>query len=337
MAFLINPDAQSVFFAKIFGPTHPVTETAKALVAAGVTFEVSMYTIKANAPGKKLPSMNTTYGTTTIMKGLAPPSVMAQNKLLIESWINEVALKMGMVVPAPTQPKPKSDPQVTQSGPAALMLTGYDATKKLLTIKKVVDMTGLSVLDAKELIESVGLYGSVKIKEFDSIPQAEVAASVLFNVAASTNVVQVATSTVVSVFDPTKPTPPQPTFNFDSPVAPKPVPEVIKLKDAQALGQKVHSTSVGSVYYCIGIGEHIKVAARLKGEAISIRAEWIGTPTADLAKLKEAGLDMKEGYASIHFGTQGVPVPRVIGAFLVGTGIQWKQSVTNGSELAIGG
>ena len=34
---------------------------------------------------------------------------------------------------------------------------------------------------------------------------------------------------------------------------------------------------------------------------------------------------------------QDVPLQRVIGAFLVGTGINWKAVVTNGAELVIGG
>jgi hypothetical protein len=45
---------------------------------------------------------------------------------------------------------------------------------------------------------------------------------------------------------------------------------------------------------------------------------------------------MKPNYASVHFGAEGVPLQRVIGAFLVGTGINWKAAVMNGSDLVIG-
>lgn len=117
----------------------------------------------------------------------------------------------------------------------------------------------------------------------------------------------------------------------------KPVPSVIHLKDAKALGQQVHGTSTGSVYYTIALSEHVKVAARLyKSGSISIRAEWTDTPTDELAKLSAAGVGMKGNYGSIHFDASGVPIERVVGAFLVGTGIKWKSVIMSGADLVIG-
>jgi len=117
----------------------------------------------------------------------------------------------------------------------------------------------------------------------------------------------------------------------------KPVDKVIDLKSAKALGQKVHGTSQGSVYYCIAVAEHVKVAARIaKGGGISIRAEWTDTPTADLKKLEESNMQLKGNYGSMHFDAGEVPLPRVIGALLVGTGIKWQAAVMNGADLVIG-
>jgi hypothetical protein len=116
----------------------------------------------------------------------------------------------------------------------------------------------------------------------------------------------------------------------------KPVDAVIDLKEAKALGQKVHGTSTGSVYHTVAFTDHVKVAARLyKTGSISIRAEWTDNPVNDLKLLADAGLQMKPTYGSIHFDAQDVPLPRVIGAFLLGTGIEWTQVVTKAADLVI--
>jgi ribosomal protein L7/L12 len=331
MAFTISADAQAVFFQKVFGQSHPVTDLAKTLVAAGVTFEVSMYTIKASAPGKKLGQVSLTYGTTSLMKGTVSQVFMSQNKTLIESWLSEVGLKMGVVVETPNVPVPVSVPL---SSEAELTLVSFPAEKKLQVIKAVMGMTEFGLLDAKNLVESV----PVVVKTFPNAAQAHTESTILIDLGCSTDVV-ILSSKLPGMTSSTTTNQPmnQPIIIAAHSATPKPVPQVVHLKEAKALGQKVHGTSTGSVYYCIAYTDHVKVAARImKGGSISIRAEWTDSPTAELKKLEESGVSMKPNYASVHFGAEGVPLQRVIGAFLVGTGINWKAAVMNGSDLVIG-
>jgi len=117
---------------------------------------------------------------------------------------------------------------------------------------------------------------------------------------------------------------------------PKPVSQVIDLKDAKAIGQKVHGTSLGSVYHVIALTEKVKVAARLNATgAISLRAEWTGEAADAQKKLAHIGMSMKSGYASWHLDAAGVPFARVIGAFLLDTGIVWDQSIKSSADLVI--
>ena len=86
MAVILNPDAQAVFFTKVLGATHPVITKVKALVSAGITFEVSLYAVRAFVDGKKNPAISPvqlTFGTTALMKGTADLNVMLHNQKLI--------------------------------------------------------------------------------------------------------------------------------------------------------------------------------------------------------------------------------------------------------------
>jgi ribosomal protein L7/L12 len=345
MAFTLSPDAQLVFFTKVFGAAHPVAVQAKALVDAGVKFEVSMYTVKAQAPGKKLPQVSLTYGTTSLMKGTVDQVFMAQNKTLIETWLNDVALKMGILVGSGVPKEVSGDTYTTAVTPVPfvdtpptkwkLVLTDMPALSKLKTIKAVMGITGKSLLEAKNLVEA-GL--PVTVAKDEKEVHAWSNSTALTEAGAETMVLPVGSENIPDVLAPKPFTVTGPAFTpSPQPFLTQPVAKVIHLKEAKALGQKVHGTSTGSVYHCIAYTDHVKVAARIsKGGSISIRAEWTDSPKADLKKLEESGVQMKPSYASMHFGAEGVPLQRVIGAFLVGTGIKWTAAVMNGSDLVIG-
>lgn len=334
MAFTLNPEAQSVFFAKVFGSNHDITVKSKALVAVGMTFELAMYTVKAQFKGKQY-SVGTTKGTTSLMKHVVEFPVAEQNKKLIAEWID--ALHTKFVAPthvAQVPVEPPSDPTV-----AILQGVQHPLPNMLLLIKAVQTVTGMGLADAKKAAESAVAGSPVVLKSFQSMGEAQVAKKMLEDAG---GVVQFQGAIPVeAVMDWAKQAPkvPGPVTGglTDPPTAAKPVDAVVDLKQANALGQKVHGTSPGSVYHCIAFSEHVKVAARLyKGGSISIRAEWTDNPKSELQKLQEAGLQMKSNYGSIHFDAADVPLQRVIGAFLVGTGIQWKAAVMNGAELVIG-
>lgn len=328
MALQVSPDVQVVFFNKVFGTTAPTTNRVKGLLSVGFTFEVALYAVWALQNGKPLSSVTLTYGTTALMKGAADPIVANQNRHLIEEWVAGLYAKHGS--PVYVQHSPTIDALLgVAAKPKSLEynvgLTGCEPTKKLPVIKAVHQIVGTGTLtEAKNLVEQAGQgFGPVIIASFSTLAEAAQAQAKL----------KAAGGLVYGSWEVTSaPVPPV------APVAPpKPVDQVIHLKEAKALGQQVHGTSAGSVYHCIALSEHIKLAARIyKSGSISIRAEWTDNPKDELQKLQESGMGMKGAYGSIHFDAQEVPLQRVIGAFLVGTGIQWKAAVMNGADLIIG-
>jgi hypothetical protein len=118
------------------------------------------------------------------------------------------------------------------------------------------------------------------------------------------------------------------------PAQKKPVTEVIPLKEAQALGQKVKGTSHGSVYRVVALHKNVKIATQLSGNSMSVRVEWIpSTATNDaLASLSNV-FDMKKGYASKHLSLDGLTAARVLGAFLYSIDIKFDEQVTTMQEL----
>jgi hypothetical protein len=120
---------------------------------------------------------------------------------------------------------------------------------------------------------------------------------------------------------------------------PKKTNAVISLRDAEAIGQPVHGTSSGSVYYTVATGPRVRLAARVhKGGSVSIRAEWKPLLTPDeKKKLQDIGLQMKDSYASMHLNAADVPVGRVIGAFVIGIGLEWDAIVKSSAELVVEG
>lgn len=111
---------------------------------------------------------------------------------------------------------------------------------------------------------------------------------------------------------------------------------LIRLTQATEVGQPVRGSSGGSVYYAMAISERVKLAIRVKKNgSISIRAE--GSPSAaDEAKLAKAGMS-KAGaeHWSIHFDAIDVPIPRCIGAFLMGLEIPFDSQIMNFSQVTV--
>jgi len=318
MAVKLSSEAQLVFFNQIFGSTHPVVGQAKALLQSGVTFEVGLYEIQAHVGGKLLTSLKLTYGTTPLMKGQANSVVLGHNKALIEGWVEGVFKKQGSPAVYAAAVAPKALVSVVLTGVSALVGSVLPLIK---VVNEAMGTTG-TLKDAKAAVDKAKDGIASVIGSFSPADAATLAAALQAKGG------QVTVGGVA----------PKPVFAPQQPVAynAAKVDAVIDLKAAAALGQKVHGTSTGSVYYCIAMTEHVKVAARLTaGGSVSIRVEWTDNPKDDLKKLTEAGVIMKQGYGSIHFDAENVPMPRVVGAFLLGTGINWKQIVTNGAELVV--
>lgn len=338
MALQVSSDAQLVFFNKVFGSTAATTTRVKALLSHGVTFEVSLYSIRAYSGSKTpLSVVQLTTGSTSLIKGTVDQTVTLQNMKLIEQWVSKLYQEQG----APVSKAP------VKATPTKLVLKGSTHTLPHLlnlikAVHKVMGPLGASLAMAKTAVQQAMAGTPTDIGTFPTYEEANAAAAVVNDAEGFVELVPAGAHTVAASSQFKKPAGPG-YFEGLAPKVAKPVDKVIDLKAAEALGQKVHGTSSGSVYHTIALSEHgVKIAARLyKSGSISIRAEWTPASTlagvqAELKKLEESGVQMKANYGSIHFDAQDVPLQRVIGAFLVGTGIQWKAAVMNGAELVIG-
>lgn len=110
--------------------------------------------------------------------------------------------------------------------------------------------------------------------------------------------------------------------------------KVITLATATHLGQKVKGTSSGSIYRVVALHPRVRVAARLSGINLSIRAEG-NFSDEDKALLVASGMTDHGSYASLHLDMQGMPSTKVLGAYLYGVGIPFSMLIKPGSEVPL--
>lgn len=359
MAFKLSPDAQSVFFEKVFGFTHPVTQKVKELVSKGVVFETSLYAIAAIA-GLKTTKVFLTKGSTSLLKGTVEQVHILHNKQLIQIWVEELHGKIVKPLAETTHKTPEvtvlPEPVIVKSEEekvSLILTTMGDDPKMILTIKTIREVTGLGLIESKHMVDSLIAGKQVAVSTLMPLSEAMLALTklqsvpgnkgYLFDKLGKTLDEKAQPFQVQSVLDVTsQPVPVAPvSVPLPKVVAavekPKPVPSVIALREAKAIGQKVKGTSAASVYHCVAFNERVRIAARIYHTgSVSIRAEWNKDITpVEMKKLEESGLGMKSGYASMHLDAGGVPVGRVIGAFVLGTGISWTDAVMNASDLVV--
>lgn len=115
---------------------------------------------------------------------------------------------------------------------------------------------------------------------------------------------------------------------------PKPVPDVIPLAKARALGQKVNGTSGGSVYRACAIGK-LNVAVRIASGAISVRAEFQGSRDDAVAtRLSKLGFSDHQKYLSMHMQGAGSGLTmRVIGSLVLGMETEFEQVATTEGQI----
>jgi hypothetical protein len=133
---------------------------------------------------------------------------------------------------------------------------------------------------------------------------------------------------------------PAPKVTVTTPVAPtvkntpKPVEEVVKLRDARAISQKVFGTSSGAVYRVVAVGK-VNLAIREQPSTLSIRAEFQGDKDADIVKkLTALGFNEHITYLSMHISlTEGTPAMRVVGSVLLGLGVEFGRLATTKEQI----
>lgn len=113
---------------------------------------------------------------------------------------------------------------------------------------------------------------------------------------------------------------------------PPPAGAPVPLSEATVLMQPVKGTDAGSVYRTIAFDNSngIKVAARLKGSSLSIRAE--ASSIAGAKKMHEAfqsmGFSKSKEHWSIHVATEEAPASRIIGSILMGSGLPFSKVIS---------
>ena len=107
----------------------------------------------------------------------------------------------------------------------------------------------------------------------------------------------------------------------------------VALYDAQALLQPVRGTDEDSTYYAVALSNTIKVGARVKKTALSIRIEGDMTK-ADEIRASSAGFTKSSsGHMSVHVDCKAVPPMAVLGGMLFRLGTSFDQVVTNEKEF----
>lgn len=115
---------------------------------------------------------------------------------------------------------------------------------------------------------------------------------------------------------------------------------LVKLRDATMMYQPVRGTSNSSRYYVIGANKDLRIAARLQGDALSVRVEGPGWGKYKGA-LTLAGFQKVEDsnqYASLHLnvGQNAVLAAKTLGAILMGLGVKLETPLPELSKLTKG-
>jgi len=108
----------------------------------------------------------------------------------------------------------------------------------------------------------------------------------------------------------------------------------IKLASATMMYQPVQGTSKNSRYFLVGANKNIRIAARMKGSALSIRFEGEGLQKL-AANLNEVGIQsLSKEYASIHLTiSDPVLAAKALGAVLLGLRIDLDTPAPNLNRL----
>lgn len=343
MALTVTTKSKVEFFEKLFGATNPLVTTANKMVNSGVTFDIQMFGVSATSQGSTY-VVTLPKSTTAIMKGLLPEDEMKVIRHKVASFL--------MGVPYTSQPATEAAQPAPVVAPPTftVVLTGYHPEKLLEVIKAIRNELVLSLKDAKAMVENSPVGTGVELLNTEKLNVAKVLMKVVAGAGGYVTLLE--NQKFVTKMPPlvtwgdtnlsSSSTQTEHTFGATPMTASvksheeeKPVNKVIPLREAKAIGQKVRGTSPGSVYHCVAVGERVRLAARIKSAtSVSIRAEWTAPNPAEQDALEAIGMNMNGDYASIHLYTEdGVKPSKVIGAFVLGSGIDWQKVVLSEKDL----
>lgn len=106
----------------------------------------------------------------------------------------------------------------------------------------------------------------------------------------------------------------------------------IALKDATELLQAVSGTDSSSTYYVVALSPRMKIAARIKKTALSLRIEGPFTKEDEL-KASLAGFTKSSSHMSVHVDCQNIPPFAVLGGMLFRLGVSFDKVLSNPEEF----
>ena len=115
---------------------------------------------------------------------------------------------------------------------------------------------------------------------------------------------------------------------------------VVQLSKATKINQPTRGTSSGSIYRVVAVGDVANLAARYKGETLSIRLEFLDDvdKSAYLDAFKSMKMKDGGGYYSTHLTNLHLSsAQKAIGAFIHGLDIPFDKVDTRVKESIMGG
>lgn len=110
--------------------------------------------------------------------------------------------------------------------------------------------------------------------------------------------------------------------------------ERVRLEEATELYQPVFGTDPNSKYFVVGIADGLKIAARISSDNVSIKV--VGPRIAEVKdRLIALGFSGKEhGHWSVHITCSHTTPNKLIGAILMGLGVDFETGIPNVSVFA---
>jgi ribosomal protein L7/L12 len=309
---------------KIFSQSTDTLLLIKNLDAFGVLFDCGHLTITAKFNGKAYQTHSLNQNVTTLIKlAYSNSQDVVSARKYIAGWLEELAVTIGPL----TANSPLIDKHL-------VYLTGLTSLQNKIPVIKIIrSINNMELKMAKDLVDTASPSNPVLVASCLNKHDAD---GIYLTLVQSGAVVYI-TDHIGNTVDFS------PVQNFvpkQNSVKNKPVSDVIVLRDAKAIGQKVRGTSNGSIYHCIAYNDRVKIAARILKStqtAVSFRVEWDGATIQEMEKLQQAGLSVKDKYMSLHLNLGDAPMGRVVGAFLIGLGIQFTELVTYEGDLVTEG
>ena len=307
MALMLNSTLPKTFFETVFGASSATAELTEALMKAGFKFKITLYSVGVTLPLGGILAHPLSCGSSTLMKNpFAKAAIVAVTKDSLAKFIASLAEMYDLDAPlvAAGAVDHKAGAAAGVAAPETLGSFLLNHPKIKTALAKAFQEPLNSESEKESSNDGAGQTTTVKSKYALALPK------------------------------------------WTKNQAPLPVAAVIQLRDATALLQKVKGTSLDSVYHTIALNDRVKVAARITSVAttsektVSFRIEMPNATKEEQLRVKQAliigtGSSWKGNYGSLHITTGNLPLGRVVGAFLMGLGVQFSQQITWEGDLPV--